>query len=66
MIGLFAYTRTAHRASPLGVVQADPLVEDAPGVQTTFKFVLMDGLAFERAPQPFDIESGHQPPASAW
>ena len=36
------------------VVEADPLVDEAPGLEAVGKLVQIDSLVFERAPQPLD------------
>lgn len=38
----------------LGVVELDPVFDDAFGLEPVLQFVQIDGLLFERPPQPFD------------
>ena len=42
------------RVRPLGVVEADPLADHAPGGEAVGDLVQVDRLVFERAPQPLD------------
>ena len=37
---------------PFGVVEVDPLADDAPGLEAVGKVVQIDSLVFEGAPQP--------------
>ena len=37
-----------------GVVEVDPLADDAPGLEAVGKVVQIDSLVFEGAPQPLD------------
>ena len=39
---------------PLGRVEADPLADDAPGLEAVGELMQIDGLVFERTPQPLD------------
>ena len=39
---------------PFGVVEADPLVDEEPGLEAVGKVVQIDSLVFKRAPQPLD------------
>lgn len=38
----------------LGVVEFEPLVDDAFGLESVPQFVQIDGLLFKGPPQPFD------------
>ena len=42
------------RVWPFGVVEADPLVDEEPGLEAVGKVVQIDSLVFKRAPQPLD------------
>ena len=46
---------------PLEVVKADPITDQAPGLEAVGDFVQVDRLVFERAPQPFDEDVVHAP-----
>ena len=48
----------------LGVVEADPLADDASGLEAVGELAQIDGLVFERTPQPLD-EDVVQAPAPA-
>ena len=43
---VWGYTR---RVRPLGVVEVDPLADDAPGLKAVGELAQIDGLVFERA-----------------
>ena len=45
----------------LGVVEADPLADDATGGEAIRDVVQVDRLVFERAPQPLDEDVVHEP-----
>ena len=46
---------------PFGVVEVDPLADDAPGLEAVGKVVQIDSLVFEGAPQPLDEDVIHAP-----
>ena len=46
---------------PFGVVEVDPLADDAPGLEAVGKVVQIDSLVFEGAPQPLDEDVVHAP-----
>ena len=48
-----------HQVRPFGVVEADPLVDDMPGLEAIGKVVQIDSLVFERAPQSLDEDVVH-------
>ena len=39
---------------PFSIVEADPVFDHAFGLEAVLQFVQIDGLLFERPPQPFD------------
>ena len=46
---------------PFGVVEVDPLADDAPGLEAVGKVVRIDSLVSEGAPQPLDEDVVHAP-----
>ena len=59
--GLGRRPPTQRRVRPLGVVEADPVPDDAPGREAVGDLVQIDRLVFERAPQPLDEDVVHAP-----
>ena len=49
------------RVWPLKVVKADPITDQAPGLEAVGDLVQVDRLVFERAPQPLDEDVVHAP-----
>ena len=54
MVGLGGGLPIKRRVRPFDVVEADPLVDDTPGLEAVGKVVQIDSLVFERAPQSLD------------
>ena len=48
---------------PFGVVEVDPLADDAPGLEAVGKVVQIDSLVFEGAPEPLDEDVVDAPAA---
>jgi len=48
-----------HGVRPFAVVKADPVGDDALGLEAVGEFVQVDRLVFERAPQPLDLDVVH-------
>ena len=53
-VGLGRRPPAQRRVRPDGVVEGDPLADDAPGGEAVGDLVQVDRLVFERAPQPLD------------
>ena len=63
-VGLGRRFSPERRVRPLGVVEVDPLADDALGLEAVGELAQIDGLVFERAPQPLN-EDVVQVPAPA-
>ena len=60
-VGLGWRSPAERRVWPLGSVEADPLADDAPGLEAVGELMQIDGLVFERTPQPLDKDVVHAP-----
>ena len=60
-VGLGWRSPAERRVWPLGRVEADPLADDAPGLEAVGERMQTDGLVFERTPQPLDKDVVHAP-----